>query len=73
MLVSTLTAEELEKNKQLVLNFMIRRETGGKSVDLKATPETLLLPGDLVVVRIGDRGGTNVTSLPTNVASSPAQ
>ena len=73
ILISTLTAEELAKNKQVVLDFMIRRETDGTTVELKATPATLLLPGDVLVVRMSDRDGTNVTSLPTAAASSPAQ
>jgi protein involved in polysaccharide export with SLBB domain len=73
ILVSSLTAEELVKNKQVVLDFMIRRETDGSTAELKAAPDTLLLPGDVLVVRMGDRDGTNVTSLPTDTASSPAQ
>ena len=73
ILISTLTAEELAKNKQVVLDFMIRRETDGSTAELKATPDTLLLPGDVLVVRMSDRDGTNVTSLPTADASGPAQ
>ena len=73
ILTSTLTAEELSKNKQIVLDFMIRRETGGTVVELKATPATLLAPGDVVVVRMNDRGVTNLTSLPTNAVSSSGQ
>ena len=73
ILISTLTAEELAKNKQVVLDFMIRRETGGSTAELKAAPDTLLLPGDVLVVRMSGRDGTNSTSLPTADASSRAQ
>jgi exopolysaccharide production protein ExoF len=73
ILTSTLTAEQLSKNKQIVLDFTIRRETDGSVAELKATPATLLVPGDVVVVRMNDRNVTNLTSLPTDAASSSGQ
>ena len=73
VLISTLTAEELAENKEIVLDFTIRRETGGTAVELKATPATLLLPGDVVVVRMSETDGTNLSSLPMAAGSSSAQ
>ena len=73
VLISTLTAEELAENKEIVLDFTIRRDARGTAVELKATPVTLLLPGDVVVVRMSETDGTNLSSLPVAAGSDLAQ
>lgn len=74
VLMSTLSAEDLEKNKQIVLDFTIRRQTSGDPVEMKAAPQTMVYPGDVLVVRMSDRGKQDAAGLPTADASSiPAQ
>lgn len=68
ILISTLTAEELAKNKEVVLDFVIRRDKGGSQANLQAQADTLLFPGDVLVVRMRDRNGISVTSLPASLA-----
>lgn len=52
MLLSAMSAQEMAANKEVVLDFTIRRETADAVAGLPATPATLLEPGDVVVVSI---------------------
>jgi hypothetical protein len=74
ILMSTLTAEDLAENKEVVLDFTIRRRTDGTQAEMKATPDTFLLPGDVLVVRMrGSDEDSDVTSSPGVAASIPGQ
>lgn len=73
VLISTLTAEELARNKEVTLDFIIRRNTDGRPTDHQARPDTLLFPGDVLVVRMHDLEGKAVAVSPTVSASSLAQ
>jgi protein involved in polysaccharide export with SLBB domain len=52
ILMSSLTEAELAKNKQVVLDFTIRRGAGASMVDIPATATSVLSPGDVLAVRI---------------------
>ena len=74
ILMSTLTAEDLAENKEVVLDFTIRRRTDGTQAEMKAAPDTFLLPGDVLVVRMrGSDEVSDVTSSPGVAASIPGQ
>ena len=66
VLLSSLTADKLEQNKQVVLDFKIRRGIGADTVELPATSTSAMAPGDVLLVRISD----NVTE--PKVATLPA-
>jgi protein involved in polysaccharide export with SLBB domain len=52
LLLSALSAQEMAANKEVILDFTVRRGTAAGNVDIKATSATLLQPGDVVVVSI---------------------
>ncbi len=52
ILMTNMTAEELKKNKEVILEFSIRRGVGEAMVNLPATATTPVLPGDLVSATI---------------------
>lgn len=52
MLLSALSAQEMAANREVVLDFTVRRSTAEGDADLRATPATRLQPGDVVVVSI---------------------
>jgi protein involved in polysaccharide export with SLBB domain len=69
VLMSNLTAQELARNKQVVLDFTIRRGADTSEVPAKATDP--LIPGDVLVVRI--RASTDdaaLASLPEPAAQA---
>ncbi|WP_274628684.1 polysaccharide biosynthesis/export family protein [Arvimicrobium flavum] len=68
VLMTNLTAEKLSRNKQIVLDFTIRREGGDETVDIPATGNSMLAPGDVLVVRIRDTSAQEaVATLPLAV------
>lgn len=62
VLMSSLNAEKLEQNKQVVLDFKIRRDIGADTVELPATSTSMMAPGDVLVVAIRDNA--KVATLP---------
>lgn len=58
VLMSSLTAEALAKNKQVTLDFTIRRGAGTNVTDMPATATSVLFPGDVLVVKIRDGDDT---------------
>ncbi|TGQ42017.1 hypothetical protein EN859_011510 [Mesorhizobium sp. M00.F.Ca.ET.216.01.1.1] len=64
VLMSSMTAEELAKNKQVVLDFTIRRGIGADVVDIPATVTSVLAPADVLVVRIRSADDATVAALP---------
>ena len=55
VLMSSLSAAEMAKNKEVVLDLTIRRGTGKTVVEMPATATSVLDPGDVLVVRIRSR------------------
>jgi exopolysaccharide production protein ExoF len=70
VLMSSLTADALLKNKQVIVDFRIRRGTGNGATEVPATASDLLAPGDVLVVRMRDASEPAVTSLPVAQTSS---
>ncbi|WP_342642049.1 polysaccharide biosynthesis/export family protein [Rhodoligotrophos ferricapiens] len=52
MLMSSLAAQDAAQNREIVINYTIRREIDGTVTNIAATPETAVSPGDVVVVKI---------------------
>ncbi|BCP53916.1 sugar ABC transporter substrate-binding protein [Kaistia sp. 32K] len=52
MLLSAMTAQQMADNKEVILDFTVRRTDAAGNADLRATPATLLQPGDVVIVSI---------------------
>ena len=59
VLMSSLTAEALAKNRQVTLDFAIRRGAGESVTDMPATATSVLFPGDVLVVKIHDGDDTS--------------
>ena len=55
VLIASLSAEELAKNKEVVFDFTIRRGTGAAVIEMPATATSILAPADVLVVRIRSR------------------
>lgn len=53
MLLTTQTTDDLQKSREIVLDFTIRHGRGEATVDIRAASSTTLSPGDVLVVRIG--------------------
>ena len=65
VLMSSLSAVELAKSKQVVLDLTIRRGAGASVVEIPATATSVLDPGDVLVVRIrGSDDSATVAALP---------
>jgi exopolysaccharide production protein ExoF len=70
MLLTTQTTDDLQKAREIVLDFTIRHGSGEATVDIRAASSTTLSPGDVLVVRIGTPTDPAATaSLP---ATAPA-
>ncbi|MXN67436.1 hypothetical protein GR183_21220 [Stappia sp. GBMRC 2046] len=52
VLLSTMSEEELKDNKQVTLEFMVRRDNGRETNIFRGNTDTLLEPGDVVMVRM---------------------
>jgi exopolysaccharide production protein ExoF len=55
VLIASLSAEEMAKNKEVVFDFTIRRGTGAAVIEMPATATSILAPADVLVVRIRSR------------------
>jgi protein involved in polysaccharide export with SLBB domain len=65
VLISSLTADKLAKNRQMVLDFTIRRNDKAGVVNIAADLTSSLQPGDVLVAKIrGDGGEGAVAVLP---------
>ena len=63
VLLSSLSSAELARNKEVVVEFTIRRGQPGNEVEIAAKPTTTMGPGDVLLVSIR-RGDEKVASLP---------
>jgi exopolysaccharide production protein ExoF len=67
MLISALSAQKIQKSREIVLDFTIRRGGRDGVADLVAKPSSQIEPGDVVVVSIRNmRDGTAIGALRTD-------
>lgn len=64
VLLSSLSAAELARNKEVTIDFTIRRGQLGSEVELPAKTTTMLAPGDVLLVTIKRGDDPKVASLP---------
>ncbi|WP_265518349.1 polysaccharide biosynthesis/export family protein [Nitratireductor luteus] len=70
-LLSSMTAEELANNKEIVLDIKIRRQTDNGLAELPVVATTPVAPGDLIEVRmVGGSAGSTAATLPRNDSAS---
>jgi protein involved in polysaccharide export with SLBB domain len=69
VLMAGLTEAELAKNKQVVLDLTIRRGVGANVIDIPATATSVLVPGDVLAVRI--RSGDDAATVAAVPAAQP--
>lgn len=71
VLLSAMAAEDrTNQNKEVVLDYTIRRELDGLVSDLRAAPNTPLAPGDVLIIRIRDQK-EDVAALPGSALPAP--
>lgn len=78
MLISALSAQQIQDSKEIVLDFLIRRSGRNGAGDLVATRSSPVEPGDVIVVSIrSTRGDTPLSALRTDTVQtgggSPSQ
>lgn len=62
VLLSTMSEQELAENKEVILDFMIRRTAGGETRVFSGSPDTLMAPGDVVTVRMLREGESRASA-----------
>lgn len=73
-LLASMSVEELADNKEIVLDFKIRRQTEDGLTELPATAATSVAPGDVVIVRMIGGSSTPAPTTPQGAAfSNPAR
>jgi exopolysaccharide production protein ExoF len=72
VLMTNLTAEELQKNREITLEFSVRRGVGDNMVNSPVTSTSLLAPGDVLSVTIRRSDDKPTASVPAGGAPANA-